>query len=156
MTGADAHHRERGCQAPLPNGIKPSKSTSAHKHPTHNRSRRNAARKEGHCPHTKAAIPALTEATKCHRETTADATRQSYPTAQNRRDLTPQSSSRSPGDDAVCTTAGPAPSVTPCPKTFLPQCRSMPQNRFRRNAIRIEGPTPQQSRAPSRLSPGRC
>jgi hypothetical protein len=80
------------------------------KHPTHNRSRRNAASKEGHRPHVKAATPALANATKCHRETKADATRHRYPTAQSRLYFTPQSSSRSRGD-AVCTTAGLAPSV---------------------------------------------
>ena len=104
MTAADAHHRECGSQALLPNGIKPTPITPSGrwpKHPTHNRSRRNAASKEGHRPHVKAATPALANATKCHRETKADATRHRYPTAQSRLDLPPQSSSRSRGE-VVC------------------------------------------------------
>ena len=106
----------------LPNGIKPTPIAPSGrwpKHPTHNRSRRNAASKEGHRPHIKAATPALADATKCHRETKADATRHRYPTAQSRLDLTPQSSSRSRGD-AVCTTAGLAPSVLCTVRTGAP------------------------------------
>ena len=112
-TAEDAHHRERGCQAPLPNGIKQTPIAPSRrwpKHPNHNRNRRNAASKGGQRPHVKAATPALADAPKCHRETKADATRHRYPTAQSRLDVTQQSSSRSRGE-AVCTTAGLAPSV---------------------------------------------
>ena len=100
----------------LPNGIKPTPIAPSGrwpKHPTHNRSRRNAASKEGHRPHIKAASPALADATKCHRETKADATRHRYPTAQSCLELSPQSSSRSRGDAVCCATAGPKPLV-PC------------------------------------------